>query len=459
MKFLFTYLFIFCLSISFAQNVTIKGRAEAYKNKEINAYSYDDLITKRENLLDTDTINETGDFTLKINTDIIQRIFLKINNQKAHIYVQPGKNYLVRFPEKDTSRYINPNVEQVQNLIIKVKDTTDINYLVIDYNEQFDIFWENNYQYFIAKRAKPAIDSFMVRMRKRYEPIKNDFFKTFVEYSIVSLRGNTLQSPNALTYEYIVKKPIHYTNYEYMEFFHSAFKQFLGIYALSTEGAGVFTEINTNASYEGLMKTLSFHKFLKTDTLRELVMLKGLQELIYNKQFKTENIFVILSDVQAQSKVHEHRKIAFNILNSQSPLKTGALAPGFTLPDRTGKEISLSDFKGKYVYLNFWKTECTTCLKEMKVIPALKKKYGDKIVFTSVSLDKDVTAMKQFLLKNPTYNWNFLYAGEESKIMKDYNIRALPTFYLINPQGRFEQCPAEHPGMIEPYFDALLKKK
>jgi thiol-disulfide isomerase/thioredoxin len=62
-------------------------------------------------------------------------------------------------------------------------------------------------------------------------------------------------------------------------------------------------------------------------------------------------------------------------------------ASDFTLRDLNGKSVSLSDFRGKVVLLNFWATWCTACLAEIPDLIALQKKLGDQVAILGVALD------------------------------------------------------------------------
>ena len=78
----------------------------------------------------------------------------------------------------------------------------------------------------------------------------------------------------------------------------------------------------------------------------------------------------------------------------------------------------------------------------------------------SISIDDNVDLMKQFLKKNPQYDWNFLYAGSKSQTKEDYMVYSVPAYYLINAWGNLMQSPAERPsGDIEKVFDEILNKK
>ena len=79
----------------------------------------------------------------------------------------------------------------------------------------------------------------------------------------------------------------------------------------------------------------------------------------------------------------------------KAKLSVGSEAPDFKYPDIEGNIYSLKDFKGKYVYIDVWATWCGPCCKEIPSLKKLEKKMEKKkIVFVSLSCDKDVAVWK-----------------------------------------------------------------
>jgi peroxiredoxin len=200
---------------------------------------------------------------------------------------------------------------------------------------------------------------------------------------------------------------------------------------------------------------------LTNDTLRELVLIKGLYESYYDNSFRRSSVVSMLQQAADESKVPEHRKIAQNMLNSFSKLKKGSMAPFFELPDKEGETHSLDALRDKkYVYLMFYDAKCSACEQQMKIIPSLIKNYGAKITFVSISTDRSNAELKNFLAKNPKYNWLFLYDNTLGKLANDYEIRTMPTYFLIDPEGRFVEVPAENPEEdIDRAFYDITKPK
>src|SRR4051812_28645036 len=110
---------------------------------------------------------------------------------------------------------------------------------------------------------------------------------------------------------------------------------------------------------------------------------------------------------------------------------------------------SLSSFKGKWVYLNFFSTKNTESLKEMPKILSLIKTYGHKVVFLSICVDDSLASYKTFLKNNPKYTWNIWFNSDPSVTItaKDkYFVTGSEAYFLISNQGYLALSPAPSPS-------------
>jgi peroxiredoxin len=447
--------------LSIAQSVTIRGSAPAYEYKEISAWATNDYISNTQKQLTYSVIDSAGNFLLELSTKEIQYITLKIEKNVSSMYIEPEGNYEIIIHAPDSTTYHNPNIEHDVRLSIKLKSKMEINALTMDYDKRFDDFLSYYYPSFVSRNPKPVIDSFRLAIHAYYAAVKNPYLTTYVDYSIASLEEKTKESQKKLFSAYLDGKPIQYNNVEFMNFFNTFFKQKLRTLSLTKSGDPLNFQIDDRGSYAGAMAVLERDPFLKNDTLRELVLLKGMYESYYDGSFKKSGIVAILQQITEESKLPIHQQIASNILNSFSRLKPGSLAPAFTLPDKKGVTASLDELRAKkYVYLGFFEDQCTECLQQMKVIPALKKMYGERITFVSISTDKTAEELKNFCAKHPQYDWLFLYDNSNGSLQKNYEIKMIPSYFLINPEGKFVQVPAESPsGDIDRTFYDIVKPK
>lgn len=116
------------------------------------------------------------------------------------------------------------------------------------------------------------------------------------------------------------------------------------------------------------------------------------------------------------------------------PVGTGVgnIAPDFTLKNLEGEEVSLSDFQGKHVFLNFWATWCGYCDEEM---PDLQKIYeeNDDIVVLAVNVMETQEEVKVYVDEN---GLSFPVVLDEEGMMGSlYLVRGMPTTYFINKEG------------------------
>ena len=118
------------------------------------------------------------------------------------------------------------------------------------------------------------------------------------------------------------------------------------------------------------------------------------------------------------------------------PRLIGSQAPDFTVQD-SDRTVSLHDFKGKPVLLNFWATYCGPCVEEMPSLVQLQRKMGDRITVVAVSEDSDEEAYHQFL---KTYKIDLLTVRDKSLKSKDlYQTTGIPETFVIDASGRIRR--------------------
>jgi len=129
--------------------------------------------------------------------------------------------------------------------------------------------------------------------------------------------------------------------------------------------------------------------------------------------------------------------VAFLLISCKS--KELTIAPDFTLQDINGNEVTLSDFKGKVVVLNFWATWCPPCRKEIPVFIELYKKYKDEgLVIIGISLDREGKRVLIPFVKKFGINYPVLIGTK--KVVDAYGgIRGIPTTFIIDKKGKIRK--------------------
>lgn len=157
--------------------------------------------------------------------------------------------------------------------------------------------------------------------------------------------------------------------------------------------------------------------------------------------FTTDVIQGILDALPQQLHAHAMYRELVNEIRSAN-LKAGAEAPDIYGYTPEGKELSLSDFKGKYVFIDFWASWCAPCRRE---IPYLKEALAystgsDKLVVLSYSIDSDKESWTGCIEGNELLHDNWVHIsvlkGWESEGVKYFNVKGVPFTALIDPDGR-----------------------
>ena len=120
-------------------------------------------------------------------------------------------------------------------------------------------------------------------------------------------------------------------------------------------------------------------------------------------------------------------------MNKTLVLQPGQPAPDFTLHDPDGQSVSLSQFKGKVVLIDFWASWCGPCIGDLETLRNIKKKTATQpVVFLNVSLDANEGAWKRAIAKHQIQG---VHVRSDGQVTQAYNVFDIPRYYLVDPQG------------------------
>ncbi|MCY3792257.1 MAG: TlpA disulfide reductase family protein [Gemmatimonadetes bacterium] len=147
-------------------------------------------------------------------------------------------------------------------------------------------------------------------------------------------------------------------------------------------------------------------------------------------------------DFQQSNPYPEYTEAIREFLHKELKLQPGHLAPDFTLHDLDGQPVSLSQFKGQVVLIDFWASWCGPCLIDLPDLRKIKEKTAAlPVVFLNVSIDTDDAAWREAIDKQELKGIHVRADGFGSDVAKSYQVTGIPSYYLVDSQGLIVECP------------------
>jgi thiol-disulfide isomerase/thioredoxin len=281
----------------------------------------------------------------------------------------------------------------------------------IQYSGARDKISQFSQSYMWYNKFRPRPDNFIDQLNIKVDNPEAKFSESYYDFlcSVCPNEYDTLLAPQNTTseifYKFVKENLITAQNK-----LHSEIKDLF-----------IAQRICSYLSIKGISNALTSHDsayFQRVDTLINYAKINLTDTVILN---------VLLSYQKDQIK---------NAKGSES-LKPGTKAPDFKLTDITGKIIALSDYKGQIVFINFWATWCSPCIKSIPEKNKLYQEYYIKgIVFLNICIDPDSYKWRKLIKDNNFQGVHLICSGDWiDLIQRSYYINTIPHYTLVNKNG------------------------
>jgi thiol-disulfide isomerase/thioredoxin len=177
---------------------------------------------------------------------------------------------------------------------------------------------------------------------------------------------------------------------------------------------------------------------------RNLLLAHTLHQSIKNGPIQYTNL--IFRDFEKLNTNQDLKDFLAGTYDVSKAFALGSPAPGFRLKTAAGKEVSLSDFQGKVVYLSFWNSKCGLCQMDQPYTQELEKELaGKNVVFVNIGMDEDEALWRSSVSRRKLQGLQ-LYGGQQPDLLKQYKVADMPGYYLLDTDGTFISTRPRRPS-------------
>jgi len=461
-------IFLFVLFISQLQaadfRISINGKFPGAEGQVVRLLEYADMVSYHEREIGSDKVDENGNFSINLIRYRPQYVFFRIDHARMGFFIEPGQTYLlefdpVNFTQLDDSRnpYLDPWFFQYRI----VEPANNLNHQINELEEEFQEFLTENFARVHQGRNRRLFDEFRNHTDSLFGYIDNEYFKDYYEYKFAYYyRIASIERFDNQMRAHLLNRPVLYHNTQYMNFFNTVFDTYVFAGSRNIQGSDLRHTVNRLNSYHAFMDSLGKDTILRNEVIRELVMLKALQSMYGNIDYRQQNVESILNYISSNSKFTEHRSIAGNILFEKNNLVIGAPSPSIVVYDESDNPVRIpEDFPGNYIYLGFWASWCESCMLEFIALRELFDQYRNEIVFINISTERNPVIFDAYL-SSTGHEWLDFHFRHDFRILDAFKVRALPTFLLIDNNGNILDYPALKPSdNLKQRFDRILNQR
>lgn len=451
-------LLLLSVTVASAQTVSISGRAVGAEGKKLVVKTAEDYISMHEKVLASATIDSAGYFSLRFPLKDTIYAWFEVDYYSGEMYLCPGASHIfelrnIRF--NDTTDKINTYLEPLT--IQVVPDSSDkLNIQLRRFNVMSNLTMVRYLDALMSRPYKKALDSLQTISDSLFGG-QGAYLRNYVRYRMAThYFWNRNTGSEDIFYQYLYHQPVLSRHIEYMGFLNEFYRDYFDAVNRPFSGDQFRYMINTDAGYTALLDSMGADTLLQHEVLREMVLLIVLNSSYESSGCRRASVERVLRQLESSSKFPEHRRIAANILYERNRFAKGQPAPQVNFMSTADTLISLEQFRGKYVYLNFFSTWNTASLEEMALIRTLYTKYSSMVEFVSVCTDREYMKL-YYYAREQRLPWILLHFNGDYQGLDALGVRGNPYFILLDPEGRYLKNPAESPSQnIERRLKSLM---
>lgn len=444
----------------------IKGHAKGYEGRTIIFQAQADPLSRIPVDIEAVTVDEDGTFSLSANISEITRVSIDLSYYTAYIYLEPGVKYEVTLPpfrlRPDAERF-NPFYEPKQIDLVINSSTSNLNHALNTLARDFAKIYFPNAAKLVRRNDAKLADNLIARLDSAIRKINcpSPFFRQQAHFLKARIYATAhLAASRVVLAKYFSSQPAALNVPAYWQTIEMIAPDVLSqspYPSISKKLASVLSSKTPNV--DDLSSILSQDSlFSHSLQLREALIVKNITDAYYGRYITEGRADSLLTSAARSLHTKSLRLMAANVYAKKNKLRAGLPAPDFSLTDNRGSEVQLSSFHGRFLYLCFMHTQNYECLKSMPALDNLAQVHRDNLDVLCVFTDENPDDAFRYVAKNG-YTWKAISYISSQRILQDYQVAALPTYFLIDPDGCISIAQAPSPSEnVGPAIAAAIRK-
>lgn len=404
-------------------------------------------------------LDEAESFNTQFKIPRPSLVRLEHGNNKIELYLEPGDSIYISFDNWDMESTLTisgmKRVEQQNKYLIDLE------------KEMYPYLSGNNAMHFFRDLNEEEYKIHADELRKKQERFlksyqkETSFSTAFLNYAKCEIEytwaASLLNYPAYHQFFNNQETPMVMSE-KYYRFLRKV--DYLNLYDLNSNAYRDFLDAFVNYELENIPNPSNvLHRYFyknRIEIIRKYLTGDALNYMLaqtFISAYQRGELYDLARDVElflVSDALESYKDTVDKLYKIASTLRPGQPAPNFTLETLEGDSMSFENLKGKVIYIDFWTTWCGPCKKEMEHSRKLKEQFkGEDIVFVYISLDdeKDKDMWQWFIRQNKIEGIHLIAKGGfDSEIAKAYNVTGVPTYYLIDKNGRIASNTPKRPS-------------
>ena len=442
------FLLALCPIFVFGQNVFVSGTANK-PNALIRLFAYSDMLTNEQIKLAETQSDKDGRFSLAANVKEITPAQIAVNLERVDFILSPNGKYDVEIviPElKEDASFF-----EKEHPVLKINKADDggLYSQYVTAQAHVDDFLYENFNQIYKGRKVYLLDTLDNQLERRFGKAEFDYVKDYVKYRKASVLM-TFNKKKTVD-KYFDNQKVLYLQASYMNVFLELFKSCFNTREyVQFELKNKFYE-----GYDSFMAYVCKNDFLSRNRqVAELVTIIEFRRFYYENFVDRNKIIEYLNTIKNTSKYLKNREVASNMANKLLDLSYDSDAPQFSLKDKDGKTVKLTDYQNDMVLLQFVNKVSPMIDREFGVLNELQNQWNDTIQVVTIASSEAFEDYVQ-LFEKQGYKWTLLNLENNILLLEDYHVKTYPAYVILKRKNKIGMAPAPAP---EQYLDFHVRR-